>query len=385
MSNPEELEAQKSAFEEAVKAVDTGNPTSEQVELVLGAETEEIDEDNQVDLDEEGLDEDVDDLIIVKKPVVEEQVIPVDQEPIVIIEPKNDIGAKYAETANELNTAKQKLKNAEIHEERLKTDPIYRRDYLKRLGIEEPIARKDIDLSGVDIHDEEFLRGIEVNKLSLEEVRAEIASLKEDNRQLKAEKVAETEISQAEAKVNSEIEQITKLQSEVPEIKLDGDFLKVHTEYKEWHERVGATNAEKYMSDEAFRKSVDKQGHKCPVEMEQFNKLSTIYDIYEKYNKEGYNSIKDAFKCSDHFDRINNTRKENVLQDGDSLIEAKLKEREQQSIVLDGTTAKDNFEPSSTVTEDEMVEILDKDPRLLTEREAKIRTQFMDKHCTIDE
>jgi hypothetical protein len=385
MLSPEELKAKNERIlKEAIDSATRGDDlTPEQYEALIKADLE--DEEDQVDPEEELEDSEID-LIDADVEDEEEQGLDNDSANLDLENKEDDnteddyefvLGEKYKEKSDELNRTKQLLDNQKQHEERLKNDPVYASRYFKDLGINVQNDIEDINLDDVDIHDETYLKEVAISKKKIENLEKTIDSLV-NNAELSQKQIV------AKNKKNEAINQLEQLQRDVPELKLKKDFVKTHEAYKNWYDTVGEKNADRYMTDKGFRQSVDKKGYKCPIDKQDYERITDIYQIFDKYQKEGYNSVKDAYRCSDQFDKILIKRKSATLQDGEALINDKLNELEGQTEILDDTTTLSDFESGKAVNESEQTRILEADPRTLNERDTIIRNNLIAKYCTLD-
>jgi hypothetical protein len=373
-TNPDETqevvaqeETQPSALEQALAAANEGKDlTKEQTDAILEADDEMINSLIKKGETEKSVESDGE---VSENTKTEETLVEKKEE--------FNLGEKYANVANEKNTLEQKLNNMTRHEERLKNDPEYAKKYFADLGLDVP-QEKSLEMpEGDDAFSPDFIK----------ELVNEVRSTKEELKSLKAEKQEETAKTQAELALEKTYDDLDKLGNEVPELKIDGGFKKAHTEYSDWYQRMestGAGNVKKYIEDENFRESADRQGFKMPMELSDYNKLEDLYAVIGTRKRENIASVRAAYRASDVFDKILGKRESKAVQDGEAIINEKLKEVESKATVLDTTSAQNSFETEMKISQEEAAKLLDADPRTLTQEQRQKRTDLMNKLTILD-
>ena len=296
-------------------------------------------------------------------------------------QPKEDLGNKYKQKADEANHLQNVLKNKERaeaeHLSRLKTDPIYRQKWMEQeLGLSAATQQPSFKPS----NPEEYLTDEHLGKVDL--LRQEIEELKQREAVKAQADVAHFKRLQEEEKFSNEMRQIDALQAEIPHLKTVKPFRELNSEFIAWKQSLGADNVNKYLSDPAFKKQCDAQGYTAPADLDKVIKILTVH---HKYSSEGYPSLRSAFRDSRYFDEMNSSRHENTAakQSADA-VRKKLEQIQQEPTIMNHMAAQDPMNQTGMgpggMTEDQMYQFelsVKKQGRPMTQEQKAIHTSIM--------
>jgi len=222
-------------------------------------------------------------------------------------EPQDELSIlkkRHYEKSNELNTFVQVQRN---HEKRLKEDPIYRKEWLTQIGIQEKELQKAEDSDAVDVYDENYLRQIE--------------SLKREVSELRQSRVSEMEQAKQQQQFDGIFREIEGLQAEVPALKTSMNVRELNELFKQAH-----------MNGNATAEAMAQMG----VSREDFDKLSVILSVHGK--RESYPSLRAAFRDSEHFDNLQRSTVSAVTQASQQALANKMQEVGNRPHVVDSTS-----------------------------------------------
>lgn len=254
--------------------------------------------------------------------LVTNQEAPQEQIERTVEEPRKlDLGEKYKQKADELNTYKQKLTSAERrqeeHERKLREDPIYREAYFKELGIKNESQRPTIETEIDDVYDEQAL-------LSM---REEQKRLREELDQFKQSKQAEIESERRKMELDRTFRNIEELQNEFPDLKTTKSFKEMNDEYVAFSGQIGLSNVDRVMSDPNYRQELQSQGIAIPQELD---KTIKILKVNKTKQESGYPTLRSAYLDTNDFraslQQQQQSSQQTVYQNGMDMVVNKVNE-----------------------------------------------------------
>lgn len=253
-------------------------------------------------------------------------------------------GETYRKKADEANTYKQRFEAEKTRLEKLTAE------------LEELRTNSKVTPAGVGAGASELLERInrlesmvsEGNKKAIEKQEALIGELK---------------LKMAFAEVDS-------LGEEYQELNLGTSFEKANKDYADFVAKLGGdlANVDKYLSDSAYRASVEAQGIKIP---KNFDKLQTVLDVYN--NRDKYPSMEEAYLGHLVRNKKLKERFSSAYSKGVSDAVDRIADNKNDSTILAPSGSGGS---SATMTEDQMNAWLTKNPYPRTAEDRAVMAQI---------
>lgn len=245
------------------------------------------------------------------------------------IKPILSVHEQLRDALNAKNTAEQKLTSRDAKLKRLEEDPNYRNQLY---GVEATYEKTPDDklLSDENLQD----IGITKQKLAALEARFEA----------QGKKLADSETTtKAKTEMDELFSDVDLIQSKFASLKTTTNFRDFDTEYVSLQRDIGADNISKYMTDTAYKQSIDSQRDTAGLNVVDMKKSQKIYDAVAKFRSEKKintnATFENVFRSTDHYEEAMRAKYSGHEVANDEALNRKMQEIAAEPQILGTTTA----------------------------------------------